>query len=364
MKAEAILPVELNDSIEDIIETRGQTSDETEETELLQVRPDYVWRESVDSVDDMLSLEDLSFLFNKASEKVQNCNFMSIEIGPFVQRFGADPEDFIRIGSIYGLDIDTVEVPFSHSGKCCWVKLNTYLNHGCDYVRSKILSSLGIIALRKLPFYVPEGVAEDFVETCRGIDGSAERINYEFLKIACYLHKLKDSDWHFFYFYDCLDFYGFCKSRFGFASTTTKNLLAIYDRFIISDCGEMPMLKEEFKDYGYSQLVELVSVDTVLLDEFSPDMTVKEIRKKKKECMRREKTVEQQIDDSVLVVKRATEITVPYSRVISLLRGIPNPYFDIFKEKQSARFDAYRRAIDDAVNTFKAMYEDCESGKE
>lgn len=115
-----------------------------------------------------------------------------------------------------------------------------------------------------------------FTESVNGVQLCLNRIKDNFVSISIYLSKIakygtaiQQSG--------CKDIYDFCEKKFGFGRTTTKNFLAINNKFISNDC-----LIEEVKDYNYSQLVELSSVEYDYLEEFSPEMTIKDIRKKKK----------------------------------------------------------------------------------
>lgn len=362
MKGEAILTVDLNEEEGVSVDARGQTSDDCVLNVLPEVPEGYVWREEVESVDDALSYEDLLFLFNTAANVEERDSYV-IRIGPFMQSFGGN---VLRFDNVY-FDINgNVNLDFHFKNHCCYINVQDFLQYGYEYIRARILSSLKLVDLRKLPGFVPEGVDAGFVSICQAIDKNIGRINESFFSIAYLLHELKTFSWSNFSRYRCLDFYDFSKSRFGFGVTTTKNFLAIYDKFMIADGMNTPMLKEEFKDYGYSQLVELVPVESHL-DEFSPSMTVKEIRKKKKELSSAERAkadnIEQQhIDDLAPKTNDAAVPvqvkTVPFEEVLSLLNGIINPYFEENKEKQSARCDAYRRAIEDVIAAFKAKFEE------
>ena len=356
MKSEAILTVNVNEEEGVSVESRGQTSDGAVLNVLPEVPEGYVWREEAESVDDALSYEDLLFLFNTAVD-VEEQDGYNIKIGPFVQSFSGN---VLRFDNVY-FDINgNVNLGFHFKNRWCYINVQDFLQYGYEHIRARILSSLKIVDLRKLPGYVPEGIDAGFVSICQAIDKNIGRINDSFFSIAYLLHELKNCSWSNFSRYMCLDFYDFSKSRFGLGVTTTKNFLAIYDKFVIDDCGEIPMLKEEYKDYGYSQLVELASVEASQLDEFSPEMTVKEIRKKKKQLAGKVKE-NKPIRQAKIEPDTSEETpvkTVPYNGVLSLIEGIANPYFEENKEKQSARCDAYRRAIDDVIAAFKAKYEE------
>jgi len=81
--------------------------------------------------------------------------------------------------------------------------------------------------------------------------------------------------------YEVLDYehvYDYAQNEFDMSITTIKNCMAISKRF----CNAIGDLKEEFKDYNYSQLVELISVKDEDLGKFDPSISVKNTRLKKK----------------------------------------------------------------------------------
>ena len=367
MKSEAILTVNVNEEEGVSVDPRGQTSDGAVLNVLPEVPEGYVWREEVETVEDLLSYEDLLFLFKQAETVSRDgyeylCTFFLSKA--FIQHC-ADKDVSVTVDHVFFGTKDK-QLLFRGNGKTVYVGLSELADRGYYYVRAKIFTNLQILTFRDFPDYYPEGVSNDFIAACAAIDDDVSLINDSFLSVAFRLYQLKAHGFGSLVAYGCADIYQFAKLRFGFGTTTTKNFLAIYDKFMITDGMNVPMLKEEFKDYGYSQLVELVSVES-RLDEFSPSMTVKEIRKKKKELasagrVKADKIEQQHIDDlspNINDVPDPVPVkTVPFEEVLSFLNGIINPYFEENKEKQSARCDAYRRAIEDVIAAFKAKYEE------
>lgn len=360
MKSEAILTVDLNEEEGVSVDARGQTSDGAVLNVLPEVPDGYVWREEVETVEDLLSYEDLLFLF-KQTETVSRDGYEYLDMFYFFKAFiqhCAAVDVSVTVDRVFFAAKDK-QLAFRGNGKTVYVGLSELADRGYYYVRAKIFTNLQILTLRDFPDYYPEGVSNDFIAACAAIDDDISLINDSFLSVAFRLYQLKAHCFGSLVAYGCADIYEFAKKRFGFGTTTTKNFLAIYDKFMITDGMNVPMLKEEFKDYGYSQLVELVSVESHL-DDFSPKMTVKEIRKKKKQLAGKVKE-NKPIRQAKIEPDTSEETpvkTVPYNGVLSLIEGIANPYFEENKEKQSARCDAYRRAIEDVIAAFKAKYEE------
>lgn len=361
MKSEAILRVDLNEEEGVSVDPRGQTSDAAVPNVLPEVPDGYVWREEVETVEDLLSYEDLLFLFKQA-ETVSRDGYEYLDMFYFLKVFiqhCAAVDVSVTVDRVF-FSAKDIQLAFSRDGKNVYVGLSELADRGYYYVRAKIFTTLQILTFRDFPDYYPKGVSNDFIAACAAIDDDISLINDSFLSVAFRLYQLKEHCFDSLLACGCAGIYEFAKKRFRFGVTTTKNFLAIYDKFVIADCGEVPMLKEEYKDYGYSQLVELASVEASQLDEFSSEMTVKEIRKKKKQLagkVKENKPIRQakiELDTS----EETPVKTVPYNGVLSLLEGIANPYFEENKEKQSARCDAYRRAIEDVIAAFKAKFEE------
>ena len=80
------------------------------------------------------------------------------------------------------------------------------------------------------------------------------------------------------------DVYKFASKHFGLISTSVKNMIGVVTKFCEEpDKSGYPILKEEFKDFKCTQLVELVPVSNEQLAIFTKNMTIKEIRESKKQ---------------------------------------------------------------------------------
>jgi hypothetical protein len=71
--------------------------------------------------------------------------------------------------------------------------------------------------------------------------------------------------------------YDLIKEQYGYSKSTVNNYIGVANRF-----GErFSVIKPEYKDYDFSQLVEMLALDNKQLPKVSPDMTCAEIRKLK-----------------------------------------------------------------------------------
>lgn len=117
-----------------------------------------------------------------------------------------------------------------------------------------------------------------FMRDVEIIKESSKNIVNNYLKLGKALQEIKKEK-----LYDLLGYqsiYEFTEKELNFSQTVTKNLIAVYEKF--SDQKSNPVeLKSEYKNFNYTQLVELVPVDSNELSNFNPEMTIKEIRYKK-----------------------------------------------------------------------------------
>lgn len=126
----------------------------------------------------------------------------------------------------------------------------------------------------------PVGVDDFFFDTCVKIDKQIENAQASFENTCCYLNDIKLSKGNIER-YGCKDIYDFAERRFGIGRTSTKNFLAIHEKFMSG-----VVLKEDYRGYKQSQLMELLPVsDDVIKSSFKPEMSVKQIREKKKELV-------------------------------------------------------------------------------
>lgn len=123
----------------------------------------------------------------------------------------------------------------------------------------------------------PAGVDDFFFDTCVKIDKQIENAQASFENTCCYLNDIKLSKGNIER-YGCKDIYDFAERRFGIGRTSTKNFLAIHEKFMSG-----VVLKEDYRGYKQSQLMELLPVsDDVIKSSFKPEMSVKQIREKKR----------------------------------------------------------------------------------
>jgi len=112
-----------------------------------------------------------------------------------------------------------------------------------------------------------------------------EKLDYvaeSFVEIGGLLSIIKDEKLYESYEYK--DIYEYAEDRYSLSKTTVKNFIAIFKKFgYIDDIETLWIrLNDDYKNFNYSQLVELVSVPDDKLIDYNPSMTVKEIRSNKR----------------------------------------------------------------------------------
>ena len=96
-----------------------------------------------------------------------------------------------------------------------------------------------------------------------------------FIYIGFILKRIKLNQNYEVLGYNSLD--EFTKNEFSLSSTSVKNYIDVANKFGDDDSMQ---LKEEYEDYSFTQLVELLPVSDDI-DSYSPEMSIKEIRSKK-----------------------------------------------------------------------------------
>ncbi|MCD8372192.1 MAG: hypothetical protein LUD27_02695 [Clostridia bacterium] len=122
-------------------------------------------------------------------------------------------------------------------------------------------------------------ILKDYVAEIRC---ESKALVYSYIRLGQIFTDIHDNN----LYYSCLvggmrynDFFAFMYAVFGFKKSTVYNLMTVYKRFSTTDCK----VSEEYSDYSYSQLVELVSIsdDKKKMERISPEMTVSEMRELK-----------------------------------------------------------------------------------
>lgn len=95
-----------------------------------------------------------------------------------------------------------------------------------------------------------------------------------FIAVGFYLKHIRDNR---MYEEDgCTSIWDFADDQYGISRSTASRWISMNDRF--SENGNSPNLSDAYKDFGKSQLQEMLYLPDGKLEEVTADMTVKEIR--------------------------------------------------------------------------------------
>lgn len=105
-----------------------------------------------------------------------------------------------------------------------------------------------------------------------------ESMSRKFITIGYYLKMIRDNE---MYRQDGFrDIWEFAQDTYGISKSTCSRWMAMNDKF--SQDGNSPYLKEEYRDFGKSQLQEMLYLTDEQMQQARPDMTAKEIREIRK----------------------------------------------------------------------------------
>lgn len=105
-----------------------------------------------------------------------------------------------------------------------------------------------------------------------------ESMSRKFITIGYYLKLIRDNE---MYRQDGFqDIWEFAQDTYGISKSTCSRWMSMNDKF--SRGGNSPYLKEEYRDFGKSQLQEMLYLTDEQMEQARPDMTAKEIREIRK----------------------------------------------------------------------------------
>lgn len=110
------------------------------------------------------------------------------------------------------------------------------------------------------------------------IDTNIGQMSRSFVAIGYYLKHIRDNGMYLEDGYK--NIWEFAEDRYGIGRSTTTRWMSINDRF--SRDGNSPVLADRYKNFGKSQLQEMLYLTDEQAAEVTEDMTVKEIRELKK----------------------------------------------------------------------------------
>ena len=114
----------------------------------------------------------------------------------------------------------------------------------------------------------------DYDTTKRIIQADLVNMQRSFIDIGCQLMQVRDRELYKDGGYESV--WDFAEKEFGIQRSTASRWMKMCQKFSVD--GSSPVLKDEYKDFGKSQLQEMLYLEDEQLEEVTPGMTVKEIR--------------------------------------------------------------------------------------
>lgn len=270
--------------------TSGQTSDQNIESINLDVLPEveegYKPKVECNDLSEFFTPKDFAFMlidfpkqFEEYKSRLDKNNYSSFgtSIIKYYKKFRLYIYPTFKHWSSNKI-YDEVKLVFNVTSEK--LTLTEVKEMGYQAFREFLLNSAKIYEFPADLSVKPVGVDDFFFDTCVKIDKQIENAQASFENTCCYLNVIKLSKGNIER-YGCKDIYDFAERRFGIGRTSTKNFLAIHEKFMSG-----VVLKEDYRGYKQSQLMELLPVsDDVIKSSFKPEMSVKQIREKKKELV-------------------------------------------------------------------------------
>lgn len=107
-------------------------------------------------------------------------------------------------------------------------------------------------------------------------------IRENYIRLGFHLNEFKYYGYYKDFGYETFD--DFCVANLGLDKSAVSRCISVWFNFAFVDdnYSRKMWLDEKYKDYSYSQLCEMVSMDVIQRKQITPDMTIKQIREIKK----------------------------------------------------------------------------------
>lgn len=137
-------------------------------------------------------------------------------------------------------------------------------------------------------------------------------IKNEYIRLGFHLNEACEMKFYEDFGYE--DFYEYCEKNFGLDKSAVSRCIGVWSSFAMEQGHSRKMfLDDKYKLYSYSQLCEMLPLRPEQRRQIKPDMTVKQIREKKKEWKSQNKGVAKKVATSQLeqVEIEAEEVMQP-----------------------------------------------------
>ena len=137
-------------------------------------------------------------------------------------------------------------------------------------------NEIEVVETKELQNLMIKKLYEDYISD---IADSMEEIVNNYLTIGHALKEIKQKKLYELEGYKSI--YELSKEKFNLGETSTKNFINVYTKF--GDSNRVGYLKNDYEEYSFSQLVELLPVSEDEVKNYSPTMSVQDIKQIKKD---------------------------------------------------------------------------------
>lgn len=210
-----------------------------------------------------------------------------------------------------------------------------------------------------LVFNLPDNDNTLFIKShTKKIQDSLDSISNNFLKIGFLLNEVNQSGWYKTAHYDNIVEYSLCE--FGFKKSQTYNFLKVVDLFAERNPSGSILylkLKEPFKDYNFTQLCILSTVDPKYYCRFHPTMSCAIMRDTKlhlKDLEAPKDSFQENDVSSSQVVEASSPSSITFDRtsakeLLSLLNKVDIKKFSIDSEgtQEYSNLKKYKQLLEE-----------------
>lgn len=111
----------------------------------------------------------------------------------------------------------------------------------------------------------------------REMSTGASMIKRSFVKLGYYLKQLRDGNVPGL---EDVDYKQYAAEHFGMEKSMVSRCIQINDKYSIG--GDSMKLAPQYEEFSKSQLIEMINVDEENMDNYTPDMTIAQMREQKK----------------------------------------------------------------------------------
>ncbi len=214
-------------------------------------------------------------------------------------------------------------------------------------------------------------------ESINRIGELSNNIKSSFVEIGYHFKRIKESKGYIELGYNSIE--EFSEDKFNLKGTSVKYMISVFDKFGKLENGKA-IIDEEFKDYSYTQLSEFVplinnaksddvkKVKANIKKEYTPDMSVGEIRKKRKggdktvsQLVDQNKNIKTKVDDKPKEVSKTNHDVSTY-RASKSFEEVIKEYLDqrasvdsLFKEKYENKNKSIKQCCSFICSEVKKM---------